>query len=145
MSDSFTLTFDRSSDSNWKIHTGSVAMPVIDYNSSSLTQEEKGNEHMGGRLMVAGAIACYTNSLWNDIKRAAGKPVSMTASATVTKEKTDSMRTAFTHIELSVELSANELDDASFERIRDALYRGSLVTYSLEEGIEFDYDINLVK
>jgi len=145
MSDNFTLTFDRNSDSNWKIHTGSVAMPVIDYNSANLTQEEKANEHMGGRLMVAGAIACYTNSLWNDIKRAAGKPVSMTASATVTKEKTDSMRTAFTHIDLSVELSANELDDAAFERIRDALYRGSLVTYSLEEGLEFDYDINLVK
>ncbi|MBI4806573.1 MAG: OsmC family protein [Desulfovibrio sp.] len=145
MSETITLTFDRSSDSNWKIHTGSAAMPVIDYNSSNLTQEEKANEHMGGRLMVAGAIACYTNSLWNDIKRAAGKPVSMSASATVTKEKTDSMRTAFTHIELSVELSANELDDAAFERIRDALYRGSLVTYSMEEGVEFDYDINLVK
>lgn len=145
MSEDFTLTFERGSDSNWKIHTGSVAMPVIDYNSSNLTQEEKGNEHMGGRLMVAGAIACYTNSLWNDIKRAAGKPVSMAASATVTKEKTDSMRTAFTHIDLSVELSANELDDAAFERIRDALYRGSLVTYSMEEGLEFDYDINLVK
>ena len=145
MSDTMTLTFDRSTDGMWEIHTGSKAMPTIKYDSSSLTQEEKGNEHMGGRLMVAGAIACYTNSLWNDIKRAAGKPVSMTASATVSKEKTDSMRTAFTHIDLSVELSASELDDSAFERIRDALYRGSLVTYSLEEGIEFDYDINLVK
>jgi len=145
MSDTMTLTFERNADSNWKINTGSAAMPVIHYDSSALTQEEKANEHMGGRFMVVGALACYTNSLWNDIKRAAGKPVSMSASATVTKEKTDSMRTAFTHIELSVELSAEELDDASFERIRDALYRGSLVTYSLEEGVEFDYEINLVK
>ena len=145
MSETITLTFERNSDSNWKIHTGSAALPTINYDSSSLTQDEKANEHMGGRLMVAGAIGCYTNSLWNDIKRAAGKPVSMTASATVTKEKTDSMRTAFTHIELSVELSAEELDNPTFERIRDALYRGSLVTYSLEEGIEFDYEINLVK
>jgi len=145
MSDTMTLTFERSSDSEWKLHTGSAAMPVLHYDNSALTQEEKGNEHMGGRFMVAGAIACYTNSLWNDIKRAAGKPVSMTASATVTKEKTDSMRTAFTHIELSVELSAEELDNDAFERIRSALYRGSLVTYSLEEGVEFDYEINLVK
>jgi uncharacterized OsmC-like protein len=140
-----TLTLERSSDSNWKLHTGSAAMPVIDYDSSALTAEEKGNEHMGGRFMVAGALACYTNSLWNDVKRAAGRPVKMSASATVTKEKNDSMRTTFAHIELTVDLSAEELDDAAFERIRDALYRGSLVTYSLEEGVEFDYEINLVK
>jgi len=145
MSDTMTLTFERSSDSNWKIFTGSAAMPVINYDSSTLTQEEKANEHMGGRFMVVGAIACYTNSLWNDIKRAAGRPVNMTASATVTKEKNDSMRTTFAHIDLSVELSAEDIDEPTFERIRDALYRGSLVTYSLEEGIEFDYDINLVK
>ena len=144
MSETMTLEFERESDSNWKIFTGSAAMPVIDYNSAGLTQDQKANEHMGGRFMVVGAIACYTNSLWNDIKRAAGKPVKMKASATVSKEKTDSMRTAFTHIELSVEVSAEDLDEATFERIRDALYRGSLVTYSLEEGIEFHYDISLV-
>jgi len=144
MSETMTLNFERESDSNWKIFTGSAAMPVIDYDSSGLTAEQKGNEHMGGRFMVVGAIACYTNSLWNDIKRAAGKPVKMKASATVSKEKTDSMRTAFTHIDLSVEVSAEDLDEPAFERIRDALYRGSLVTYSLEEGVEFDYEINLV-
>jgi len=144
MSETLNLTFERASDNQWTINTESLAMPVISYDSSKLSPEQKAGEHMGGRLLVAAALACYTNSLWNDIKRAAGKPVRMTAKAVMDKEKTDSMRTAFTHIDLSVELSAEDIDEPTFERIRDALYRGSLVTYSMTEGLEFDYDISLV-
>ncbi|OLN28282.1 hypothetical protein DVDV_1663 [Desulfovibrio sp. DV] len=144
MSETMTLTFARETDAAWKIETGSLALPVIAYDNSALSAEGKGNEHFGGRLLVAAAIACYTNSLWNDIKRAAGRPVRMTATATVSKEKTDSMRTAFTHIDLRVDVSAEDLDEASFDTIQSALYRGSLVTYSLEEGLEFDYEINRI-
>lgn len=144
MSETLTLTFERDSDAQWKIGTGSAALPVITYDGSALTPDQKANEHMGGRFLVAAAIACYTNSLWNDIKRAAGKPVRMTAEATVAKEKTDSMRTAFTHVDLRVQVSAEDLDEAAFETIQSALYRGSLVTYSMEEGLEFDYEIERV-
>lgn len=144
MSETMTLSFERSSDANWKINTGSVAMPVLSYDSSALTPDQKANEHMGGRFLVAAAIACYTNTLWNDIKRAAGKPVRMTAEATVIKEKTDSLRTAFTHIDLRVQVSAEDLDEAAFETIQTGLYRGSLVTHSMEEGLEFDYEIERV-
>ena len=144
MSETMTLTFARETDAAWKIETGSLALPVIAYDNSALSAEDKGNEHFGGRLLVAAAIACYTNSLWNDIKRAAGKPVRLTATATVSKEKTDSMRTAFTHIDLRLDVSAEDLDEAAFDTIQSALYRGSLVTYSMEEGIEFDYEINRV-
>ncbi|MHC1713261.1 MAG: osmotically inducible protein OsmC [Solidesulfovibrio sp.] len=144
MSETMTLTFERKTDATWEIETGSLAMPVIAYDNAALTGEEKGNEHFGGRLLVAAAIACYTNTLWNDIKRAAGKPVRVTATATVSKEKTDSMRTAFTHIDLRVDVAAEDLEESAFDTIQSALYRGSLVTFSMEEGLEFDYEINRV-
>jgi organic hydroperoxide reductase OsmC/OhrA len=135
---------ERGGDAQWTIETGSAALPTIAYDSSALTPDQKAGEHMGGRFLVAAALACYTNSLWNDIKRAAGKPVRMTATATVSKEKDSSMRTTFNHIDLRVDVSAEDIAEDAFETIRTALYRGSLVTYSLEEGVEFDYEINRV-
>lgn len=145
MAHAFTLTLDRQADAEWSIGTGSTAMPTLLYNNSALTPEEKADEHMGGRFLACAALACYTNSLWNDIKRANGKPISMRASIDVEKEKDSAMRTTFSHFVLRVDVQAENLSDADFETIRAALYRGSLVTYSMEEGMEFDYTIELTK
>lgn len=144
MAHAFDLELVRDSGSHWKIHTGSVAHPVIDYNSGALTQEEKVNEHMGGRLLAAGALACFTNSLWNDIVRAGGVPVSMKASIEVDKEQDSSMRTKFGPYTLKVEVRAEDIAQEKFDSIRKALMRGSLVTYTMEEGTEMDYEIELL-
>lgn len=144
MAHAFDLELTRDSGSHWTIKTGSVAFPVIDYHSDALTPEEKSNEHMGGRLFAAGALACFTNSLWNDIIRAGGVPRSMKAHIEVEKEKDASLRTKFGPYTLKVEVRADGISQEEFDPIRRALMRGSLVTYTLEEGAEMDYDIELV-
>lgn len=144
MAHAFDLELTRDSGSHWEIKTGSVAFPVLDYDSSKLTPEEKADEHMGGRLLAAGAIACFTNSLWNDIIRAGGTPKSMKASIEVEKEKDDAMRTKFGPYTLKVEVKADGISQEAFDPIRRALMRGSLVTYTMEEGTEMDYDIELI-
>lgn len=144
MAHAFDLELVRDSGSHWAIQTGSVAHPVIDYDSSKLTPEEKADEHMGGRLLAAGALACFTNSLWNDIVRAGGTPLSLKAWIEVEKEKDASMRTKFGPYTLKVEVKAEGISQEEFDPIRRALMRGSLVTYTVEEGTEFDYDIELV-
>lgn len=144
MSHAFDLELTRDSGSHWAIKTGSVAHPVIDYDSSKLTPEEKADEHMGGRLLAAGALACFTNSLWNDIVRAGGTPTSLKAWIEVEKEKDAAMRTKFGPYTLKVEVKADGITEEQFDPIRRALMRGSLVTYTVEEGTEFDYDIELV-
>ncbi len=145
MAHAFDLELVRDSGSHWKIMTGSAAHPVIDYDSSKLTPEEKGEEHMGGRLLAAGALACFTNSLWNDIVRAGGTPTSLKATIEVDKEKDNSMRTKFGPYTLKVEVKADGISQEAFDPIRRALLRGSLVTYTMEEGTEMDYDIELVE
>ncbi len=144
MAHAFDLELTRNSGSHWDIKTGSAALPVIDYDSSKLTPEEKAEEHMGGRLMAAGALACYTNSLWNDIVRAGGTPVSLKAHIEVNKEKDSAMRTKFGPYILKVEVKADNFTPEQFAPIRSALMRGSLVTYTMEEGTEMDYEIDLV-
>ncbi|MDL2267272.1 hypothetical protein LJC46_04705 [Desulfovibrio sp. OttesenSCG-928-G15] len=144
MAHAFDLELTRDSGSHWELKTGSVAYPVIDYRSDKLTPEEKADEHMGGRLLAAGALACFTNSLWNDIIRAGGTPVSLKASIEVEKEKDSAMRTKFGPYTLKVEVKADGITQEAFDPIRRGLMRGSLVTYTMEEGTEMDYDIELI-
>lgn len=145
MAHAFDLEYMRNSGGQWQIKTGSAAYPVIYYDSSALSKEEKEDEHMGGRLLAAGALACFTNSLWNDIVRAGGTPVSMRAWVEVEKEKDAAARTKFGPYTLKVEVRADGIGQAAFEPIRRGLMRGSLVTYTMEEGTEFDYDVELVE
>lgn len=144
MAHAFDLELVRDSGSHYAIKTGSVALPVIDYDSSKLTAEEKPHEHLGGRLLAAGALACFTNSLWNDIIRAGGTPISLKANIEVEKEKDSAMRTKFGPYTLKVEVKAEGITQETFAPIRSALMRGSLVTYTMEEGTEMDYEIELV-
>ena len=99
---------------------------------------------MGGRLLAGGALACFTNTLWNDVIRAGGTPKSLKASIAVEKEKDSAMRTKFGPYTLRVEIKADGITQESFAPIRSALMRGSLVTYTMEEGTEMDYEIDLV-
>jgi uncharacterized OsmC-like protein len=99
---------------------------------------------MGGRLLAAGAIACFTNTLWNDVIRAGGTPKSLKATLEVEKEKDSAMRTKFGPFTLKVEIQADGITQEAFAPIRSALMRGSLVTYTMEEGTEMDYEIELV-
>lgn len=144
MAHAFDLELSRESGAEWELKTGSLAFPVIKYNSAKLTAEEKADEHMGGRLLAAGALACFTNSLWNDIVRAGGTPKSLKATIEVEKEKDAAMRTKFGPYTLKVEVKADGISQEEFDPIRRALMRGSLVTYTMEEGTEMDYDIELV-
>ena len=144
MAHAFDLELTRDSNTHWKLKTGSFAVPVIDYDSSKLTPEQKSDEHMGGRFLAGGAIVCFTNTLWNDIIRAGGTPKSLKASIAVEKEKDSAMRTKFGPYTLKVEIQADGITQEAFAPIRSALMRGSLVTYTMEEGTEMDYEIELV-
>ena len=144
MEHAFDLELVRTTGAQWELSTGSLAFPVIRYDSSGLSQEEKSNEHMGGRLLAAAALACFTNTLWNDIIRAGGTPLEMKASMAVEKEKDSALRTKFGPYTLTVEVKARDLSRESFASIRSALMRGSLVTYTMEQGVEMEYDVELV-
>ncbi len=57
------------------------------------------------------------------------------------KDKDSSLRTHYSHVELAVTVDADPAQAEAFERVRQGLLGGSLVTYSLESGIEFTYEI----
>jgi hypothetical protein len=110
-----------------------------------LDPEVRKEEHMGARLLLAAALACYVNTMAGDLQRGGVERIGeIRASADIGKEKDSSMRTRYTHVDINVETKVDEADRPVFESVRNSLLHGSLVTYSLEEGIDVDYEIEAV-
>ncbi|MES9997700.1 osmotically inducible protein OsmC [Desulfovibrio aminophilus] len=132
----------RAENGEFIIDLGSAALPQIRFNPLELDEATRANEHMGARLLMAAALTCFVNTMANDLKaRNVSRVAPIEAHAEITKEKDDHLRTRYTHIELNVESEVAEADRAAFESVRGVLLRGSLLTYSLENGLELDYNI----
>lgn len=132
----------RAENGEFIIDLGSAALPQIRFNPMELDEATRAQEHMGARLLLAAALTCFVNTMGNDL---ATKGVTcltpIEATAEITKEKDDQLRTRYTHIDFELGTTVSEADRAAFEAVRSVMLRGSLVTYSLENGIEFDYTI----
>lgn len=136
------VSLTRSEDGEFTIDLGSAALPQIRYNPMLLDPEVRKEEHMGARLLLAAALACYVNTMSGDLQRGgAGRVAEIRAESEITKEKDSRLRTRYTQIEINVETEVAEADRAVFETVRNSLLHGSLVTYSLEEEIDIDYNI----
>ncbi|NJB67991.1 organic hydroperoxide reductase OsmC/OhrA [Desulfobaculum xiamenense] len=139
---SVNVTLTRAENGEYTIDLGSKALPKLVYNPMELSEADRAEEHMGARLLLAASLACYINTMANDLKRGGASAIPLIeAQAEITKERDSQLRTRYTHIELNVEADVADEDRAIFETVRSGLLRGSLVTYSLEEEMDLDYNI----
>ena len=142
---SVKVSLVRSQDGTFTIDLGSKALPKISFNPMELEPEVRQQEHMGARLLLAAALTCYVNTMAGDLSRLGVETLpEIRSEAGIEKEKGSNLRTRYTHIEINVEAGVEEKDKAAFETVRNSLLSGSLVTYSLEEEIDVDYNIEAV-
>lgn len=142
---SVTVKLTRGEDGKYEVDLGSAALPKISWDPMTLDPEVRKEEHMGARLLVAAALACYVNTLAGDMQRGgADKIGQITATGEVQKERDTNMRTRYTHMEIQVRVPVPEEDQAAFKSVRKNLLNGSLATYSLEEEMDMDYNIESV-
>ncbi len=134
----------RTGPDGYRIITGAKGVADIVVDIAGVSAEDKSNEHIGGRLLLSACLSCFTNTLFNDLTKAGGTVNSIEARAATEKAKDSSLRTKYDNIAIEVDVDVDGLDDAAFESVRSTLLRGSLVTYSLDEGIEMDYEINRI-
>lgn len=138
-----TVTFERLDENRDLFVVGAKAVPEIIMDFSKITPEERNQEHMGARILCVAALACYTNTFVNALQRNGAVVQSMTASASTEKEKDEVNRTRYTTLDITVEVGLEEKDRAVFETVKDSMLNGSLLTYSLEEGMQVGYDLRM--
>lgn len=137
------VTYEKTSPTLDTYGIGAQALPELNLDYSALSQEDRNQEHTGARFLCAASLACFTNTFTNALVRNGAPVKSMTASAEISKEKDDLMRTRYTEIILKVEVGLDESHAEIFETVKDNMLAGSLVTYTLEDVIEFDYDLTM--
>ena len=142
---SVTVNLTRAPDGKFSAQPGSAALPVVTWDPAALTLQQRQDEHLGARLLLLAALACYVNTLAADLHNGGAKQVGeIKATADITKERGSNLRTRFTNIAIAVETPVDAQDLEIFETVRRSLLNGSLVTYSLEEEIELDYNLEAI-
>ena len=123
---------------------GATSLPEFKMDFSGLSREEKDAEHAGARLLLCACMACYCNTFANALEKAGATVKSLTASGTTEKGKDDLRRTRYTRIILELEVAVDDAHAEIFDRVRDNMEAGSLLTYSLEDAIEMEYNVRRV-
>ena len=137
-----TVKLTRSEDGRFTIDMGSAALPTITWNPLDLDPEVRKEEHIGARLLLAAALSCYVGTLASDMQKGGAKQLGeINASGEIEKERGSNLRTRFTHMEIQVETPVSPEDQEVFQTVRSSLLNGSLATYSLEEEMDVDYNI----
>jgi len=139
------VTLQREGDDLQHINLGAKSFSEFTIDWSALSKEERDAEHLGARFLCAATLACFTNTFYNSLKRDGATVKALDARASIKKEKDAIFRTRYTKILLEVNVKlGGEGDKEVFKSVCEELEMGSLMTYSLPEGIEVEHDIQMV-
>ena len=136
-----TVSYHREGDLH-TIETGGAALPRIVIDNRNVPAEQRGGT--AKQLLGSAALFCYASALVAAMETRALKYQSLDLSATLdvgANEKGQS-RVQKTTIEAKVGVDEEDLD--LFERVARVMKNGCLVTGSLHDGIEMEYNLTPV-
>ena len=134
-----TVQYVRDGEDVHRLITGSEAFPEIRIEYSNIPPEKRGGNAV--RLLCASNLYCFTSTLAAALTARGACVRSMTGKATALKEKDEIRRTKVTAIRISIHVTLDEKDGPILEKCRKIMQRGCLITYSLEDAIEIEYEI----
>ncbi len=124
------ITFERDMEKGIDTYNvNSVILPKIEFNFNAVSDEERNQDHTGQRFLCVAALACYINTFANSLKR---------------NGKDHAMRTRYSVLILDVEIGLEEKYRDIYKKVEENMLDGSLLTYSLESGMEVEYNLSMV-
>ncbi len=123
---------------------GSVLLPQLVVDINKVTQEMRNEDHSGQRLLCMAAIACFVNTFGNALKRNGAEIKYIKASADTEKHKDHALRTRYDVLILNMEVGLEEKYREAYNIAEQTMLDGSLLTYSLEAGMEVEYNLEMV-
>ncbi len=139
------ITFERDMEKGIDTYNvNSVILPKIEFNFAAVPDEERNQDHTGQRFLCVAALACFINTFANSLKRNGAEVKFIKASADTEKEKDHAMRTRYSVLILDVEIGLEEKYRDIYKKVEENMLDGSLLTYSLEAGMEVEYNLSMV-
>lgn len=113
----------------------------IDYGDAPV--ESRGGTSV--KLLGGACLYCFAASFASALKARGVEIKSLTGEILLEKEKDEVFRTKVSEMTLTINVDIDDKDEATFEKCRKImLQQGCLLTYTLEEAIEIEYDINRI-
>jgi uncharacterized OsmC-like protein len=138
-SSKITVDYVRDGEDRHRLIMGSDAFPEITIDYSTVPPDKRGGNAV--RLLCASNLYCFAGTLAAALTARGAHVRSMTGKATALKEKDEIQRTKVTEIKITVQVEIDEQDTPVLDKCRKIMQRGCLITYSLEDAIEIEYEI----
>lgn len=124
------------------IHTIDFDIPamgklVIDYDKV----EEADRAGIAKALLSMSALACYVNTLSTALDARGAQVEQIHAEANLVLGKNDNSQARISGVDLKTKITLPEDESVIFERCQKIMRNGCLVTASIHEGLDMQYDL----
>lgn len=120
----------------------SRALPEIRINYTGIPMDERGGTAV--RLLCASMLYCFAATLASALSARGASIKAMTGRATGIRAKDEVRRTKVTEVNIAIDVDLDDKDVPILEKCKKIMKHGCLVTYSVEDAIEVEYDIQRV-
>lgn len=134
------VTYERLDADKHVMHMDSPSLPDISIDYTGIPLEERGGTSV--KLLGAASLYCFAATLGAALTARGADVKSLRGSVSLEKGRDEIRRTKVTDMTLSVEVDIDDKDEPILEKCRKIMERGCLITYTLEESIEIEYEIS---
>lgn len=133
-----SISYSRQGDVH-TIETGGAALPKIVVDNSNLPEDQRGGT--AKQLLGSAAVFCYMSALCGALEARGIKYENASATATLDVGSNDLGQGRVKKITIDATVTLSEDDSSAFERVAKILRQGCLITGSLHDGIQMNYNL----
>ena len=134
------VEYRRDGDHGHHVALGSAALADIHIDYTGMSRDQRAGT--ATRLLCASALYCFAGTLGSALTNRGARVRSMTGRAVAEKGRDFHGRTKVTKIAITVDVDVDPEDRGILDKCKLLMQNGCLVTYSLDEGIFVEYEIN---
>lgn len=133
------VSYNRISDSEHLLDLESLALPDIRIDYRNIPEAEKGGTAV--KLLGAACLYCFAATLGSALTARGAEISSMIGQVVVIKGKDEIRRTKIIEIDILIEVEIDDKYESVLEKCKKIMEKGCLLTYTLEDAIEIEYQI----
>ncbi len=122
------------------IITGGAALPQLVIDNTGLSPDQRSGT--AKHLLACATVFCYMSSFLSAMEARDVRYSNVKATVTLELGKNDKGQGRVTKMIIDVTADVKKEDEDVFERVKKIMKQGCLVSGSVEEGIEMEYNLN---
>jgi len=137
--DTYTVTYQDTGPDEHLVTLGSEALTDIRIDYTDLPEDRRRGTAV--KLLCASTLYCFAYTFRSALLARGATVKALTGQATAVKEKDDMFRAKVTRIRITLTVDIDDQDLPILAKCKSIMKQGCLVTHSVREAIDIEYDI----